>query len=563
MNFQELNKTTKFFCLNCFERRDRYINSLTEFKKNNLEVQYLFSRLNFDDPETGSGTAHLNAIKKAKELGLEKVVIFEDDVEFIDCNFDEPPDDYDICFFGGIKIEVIEKLGFWQEATNYCAHAYMIKSVAFDRIISTYEKASMDVLFHNLQNQRMLKSYCSSKNIVIQKKDYSDLKKQVKWDKEEWVKLDNNEMISSEDVCNDVIDKEDLVFAIENNINFLNYFSIKTAERFYDEIHVIYEHEPENNIWWDKIKKFCKVKKAKSNSVIDGLRHHKGLIAKPLIFFAEKVEIEDKSKNFFSRQTFDPVYYSNGKNLYCGENIFENRKDIGLFDPFPVVSNERDLADLLESKTICLDPRFVGTEEIFARIVKGSFKDFLSSLDKEAVDLLEMDEKGREKWYQHKPFEALSYLCKYIRKCSIVCDRIKENLIQWILPQLKEKLPIEFVSFSSLNNYIIEKEDEFYLFYKDISLEDLLKKYDFPKLLSSITFIDEDFDCLVIECDKYDNLLNKYLNVMIEYRASLVGSETIFLVKKDCIDLIKECEKLGLYLQDNNKKVYFWNGKKN
>jgi glycosyl transferase family 25 len=153
MNINEFFE--KAYCINLNRRPDRWLTSSEIFKKNNINVERFTAKdgneINLPSPykfELAGSISHLNLIKKAKQLNLSNVLIFEDDVEFIDDiqkQFSEKiknvPDDWDMIYFGGNHI--VEPLeindGVYKIYWTYALQMYAVNSKFFDDLISFLE----------------------------------------------------------------------------------------------------------------------------------------------------------------------------------------------------------------------------------------------------------------------------------------------------------------------------------------------------------------------------------------------------------------------------------------
>lgn len=114
--------------------------------------------------------SHKQIIKWAKQEGLEKVLVFEDDIRFcgngaFDYYLKNEPDDYDL-WLGGIYLGVIEN-GISKEFT--ALHCMMVHSRFYDSFLDTPNNMHLD---HALANKGLYK-VCEP-FIAIQHNGYSD-----------------------------------------------------------------------------------------------------------------------------------------------------------------------------------------------------------------------------------------------------------------------------------------------------------------------------------------------------------------------------------------------------
>ena len=130
-----------------YPERQEYIEYV--LKENNLKYELLLSKKH-DKPLIGCLNAHINAIKYAKSLNLDTIMICEDDIiikdTFKDCDI---PLEWDMIFFGGILSNIRFQIPGWILGTFWCAHAYVIKSTLFDFILDIYNTLDLNDMHYN------------------------------------------------------------------------------------------------------------------------------------------------------------------------------------------------------------------------------------------------------------------------------------------------------------------------------------------------------------------------------------------------------------------------------
>jgi len=103
-------------------------NSMEGFTtRQKLEAQLPFGR-------KGCATSMTNVVKEAKRRGYKQILVFEDDVEFLD-NFNEKvetylnelPDDWGFLFLAGGRLAAHQQKGKWSE--RYSLHSYRIEFI--------------------------------------------------------------------------------------------------------------------------------------------------------------------------------------------------------------------------------------------------------------------------------------------------------------------------------------------------------------------------------------------------------------------------------------------------
>ena len=70
----------KIYCVNIFEREDRYIHVTNEFKKYNIDVKFIRNFKHNKGGMYGCFESHIQCIKDAKKNNLDVCLIFEDDI---------------------------------------------------------------------------------------------------------------------------------------------------------------------------------------------------------------------------------------------------------------------------------------------------------------------------------------------------------------------------------------------------------------------------------------------------------------------------------------------------
>ena len=131
----------------------------------------------------GRAVSHINAVKDAKEKGYKKILIFEDDVTFINdfktnykLFYDNQPGEWDTLWLGANFVSRPRVLNdYVGSANSYAAHAYMLTEKTFDMITGWAINAPIDIFYCNsLQNEFRATTYHALPRICGQFKGYSD-----------------------------------------------------------------------------------------------------------------------------------------------------------------------------------------------------------------------------------------------------------------------------------------------------------------------------------------------------------------------------------------------------
>jgi GR25 family glycosyltransferase involved in LPS biosynthesis len=192
-----INNFKNKFCINLDRRPDKWKECEDEFKKNNIEnvVRWIATDGNPDnlpnkmtrEPITGNlgcTISHLRLLKHAKENSLSEIVVFEDDVAFMN-NFNDKfndfikqiPNDWDMIYFcgnnqGGFKMinnNVAKVFG------TYTTHSYIMKNSVYDlyiNILSNLEDV-VDVLYAS--QHKNLNVYIFRPHLTYQRAGISDI----------------------------------------------------------------------------------------------------------------------------------------------------------------------------------------------------------------------------------------------------------------------------------------------------------------------------------------------------------------------------------------------------
>jgi len=188
--FQEI------WCINLDHRTDRWEHVQQEFERIGIKDKVQrFSAIKHEDGRIGLIKSFLSLFKYAKDKNLENILIFEDDVKFIDDTvnilnkslqqFEKLKMPWGMFYFGANThtklIKIAPNLCLLKNA--YAAHAICYHARVFDDIINKFSKIERitqqsdinDVYFSSLQN----KYNCFLVNPIIatQIPSYSDLEK--------------------------------------------------------------------------------------------------------------------------------------------------------------------------------------------------------------------------------------------------------------------------------------------------------------------------------------------------------------------------------------------------
>jgi len=196
----------KIYCINLDSRTDRWEHASNEFKKYNIEVERFSAIIGTDFIKTipvyhdalakrpgllGCNLSHLGVVKKSKELGLNNVLVFEDDIVFCE-NFElefkkrieQLPNDWDLFYLSGNNfynkksdynglIKVTENIS--KTTHTLTTHSYAIKGHMFDSIIEGIEKMDLPIDMYYRKLQGNCNAYISRPHLGWQLPGHSDI----------------------------------------------------------------------------------------------------------------------------------------------------------------------------------------------------------------------------------------------------------------------------------------------------------------------------------------------------------------------------------------------------
>jgi len=206
----ELNEYfDKIYCINLDRRVDRWEeNCLPQFKKLNLDVKRFSATDGKSDinlphgdvynAELAGSISHLNVLKKAREEGIKKLLLLEDDVvfkenanELFDIVIKNVPNDWDYLFFCGNHVGGFTPIsdGVVKIGRSYAIHACGIKDSSYDIMIQHLQNKINKVMTDlNIKHtpsvaadyflgdlHKILNTYCFLPHIAWQLDGHSDI----------------------------------------------------------------------------------------------------------------------------------------------------------------------------------------------------------------------------------------------------------------------------------------------------------------------------------------------------------------------------------------------------
>jgi GR25 family glycosyltransferase involved in LPS biosynthesis len=186
----------KTYCINLDRRPDRWKEISDQFSREELSAERFaavdgrdFKKEYPSSPgNNGCTLSHYFLIERARILGLDNVLIFEDDADLIqhfmihlqDC-INDLPGNWDMLLLGASHkaplIPVTDKICRVQE--SYCTHAYLLRSTMFDLVIENFKRLDVpvDCFFQAWQKEKNI--YITNPPLAWQRKSHSDIQDRI------------------------------------------------------------------------------------------------------------------------------------------------------------------------------------------------------------------------------------------------------------------------------------------------------------------------------------------------------------------------------------------------
>lgn len=147
--------------INLAHRTDRRESAINEMQAQNLENNFWPGIID-NPPFKGVSKSHKQIIKYAKDIGLNKVLIAEDDIKFmgegaLDYFIKNEPDNYDI-YFAGIFAGDIDEYNFVRNPEGLTL--YMVHEHFYDTFLSIPENVHLDVGLRGLGRYIVCDRFC-------------------------------------------------------------------------------------------------------------------------------------------------------------------------------------------------------------------------------------------------------------------------------------------------------------------------------------------------------------------------------------------------------------------
>lgn len=179
------------YYINLDNRVDRNIEFVEEIKEVDLGFALRVSGIIHENPATGCHLSHAKIFDDAIESGYDRILIFEDDVEFfpdaytnLEKSLNELPSDWDMFYLGANldaypAYEISEHIAKLVGA--YSTHAYAIRRNLFQTLFDINSDTSIkhNDVYYSQNIHPNYNCYLAMPLIAGQRESYSDIQKQV------------------------------------------------------------------------------------------------------------------------------------------------------------------------------------------------------------------------------------------------------------------------------------------------------------------------------------------------------------------------------------------------
>lgn len=172
------------FCINLQRRPDRWNSANQEFINMDIPIWWMNGIDMPEDPATGDNLVHHQIIKHAQVEKWDHVVIFEDDVHFVNNPkevilkaLEELPSDWDMFYLGGNVDGPCKQVGNYLARLSHCqsVHAYAIRHTLYEQV-APFDQGDLDLFYcKNIIPQH--RCFITIPMVAIQGASYSDIQK--------------------------------------------------------------------------------------------------------------------------------------------------------------------------------------------------------------------------------------------------------------------------------------------------------------------------------------------------------------------------------------------------
>ena len=186
-------------CINLDRRKDRWKRVQFKFRQQDIVDVRRFSAIDGAlqiMPKTWTHTSgalgcllsHLQVVRDARDMGIKRILIFEDDVVFEDSFKDmfarfkvQLPSDWDIVYFGAIHMDepISVSENIVRVGRAYSTYAYALNETVFDAFIELNSELDSPVDVNNFILQKRFNCYCFYPHLAWVEAEYSDIQQRL------------------------------------------------------------------------------------------------------------------------------------------------------------------------------------------------------------------------------------------------------------------------------------------------------------------------------------------------------------------------------------------------
>jgi len=180
------NFVDKIYCINLKERTDRKKEVLENTRKYNIKNISFFEAIKNKEGWRGCLTSHLNILKDAKKNNYNKILILEDDCDFInkpDIDVKKLPSNWDMLYLSANVVEVFDNDKYkdilkktWVRVSCLTTSCMIINNKSINELINLLEKCNEPIdLFLTKEYHPKKNCFVLNKMISKQRTGWSDI----------------------------------------------------------------------------------------------------------------------------------------------------------------------------------------------------------------------------------------------------------------------------------------------------------------------------------------------------------------------------------------------------
>ena len=161
----------EIYCINLPERTDRFEHMSSLFLQQNLKVNFYHPERHPTNGAIGCRQSHLALLKEAKKRNIPSILIFEDDIDFLNSIRDTIlPKEWDMFYLGGNWVDILDNT----ESDHFCkirswsTYGYAVHSKFYDVLIEGLTNTDKEIDRFYLENiHPNYRVYMSKPQLVV------------------------------------------------------------------------------------------------------------------------------------------------------------------------------------------------------------------------------------------------------------------------------------------------------------------------------------------------------------------------------------------------------------